>query len=60
MSARASSQGDATTLFGRDKDLELLHAFVESSSDGDALLLSGDDTDRLSPPQCAAVGPWSR
>ena len=33
---------DATLLFGRDEDLELLHAFVDqSSSDGDALLLSG-------------------
>ena len=33
---------DATPLFGRDEDLELLRAFVESSSsDGDALLLSG-------------------
>ena len=33
---------DAPLLFGRDKDLELLHAFVDqSSSDGDALLLSG-------------------
>lgn len=33
---------DATPLFGRDEDLELLRGFVESSSsDGDALLLSG-------------------
>ena len=33
---------DATALIGRDEDLELLHAFVnQSSSDGDALLLSG-------------------
>jgi DNA-binding CsgD family transcriptional regulator len=33
---------DATALFGRDKELEVLHAFVQqSSSDGDALLLSG-------------------
>jgi DNA-binding CsgD family transcriptional regulator len=32
----------ATLLFGRDKDLELLHAFVDqSSSDGGALVLSG-------------------
>ena len=32
----------ATLLFGRDKDLELLHAFVgQSSSDGGALVLSG-------------------
>ena len=32
----------ATLLFGRDKDLELLHAFVrQSSSDGGALMLSG-------------------
>ena len=33
---------DVTQLFGRDTELELLHAFVdESSSDGDAVLLSG-------------------
>jgi hypothetical protein len=32
----------AALLFGRDKDLELLHAFVgQSSSDGGALVLSG-------------------
>ncbi len=32
----------ATLLFGRDKDLELLHAFVgQSSSDGGPLMLSG-------------------
>jgi hypothetical protein len=32
----------ATLLFGRDKDLEFLHAFVDqSSSDGGALVLSG-------------------
>jgi hypothetical protein len=32
----------ATLLFGRDKGLELLHAFVrQSSSDGGALMLSG-------------------
>jgi hypothetical protein len=32
----------ATPLFGRDKDLELLHAFADqSSSDGGALVLSG-------------------
>ena len=41
VSARASSTGDARMLFGRDKDLELLRAFVEESScDGHALLLS--------------------
>ena len=33
---------DATLLFGRDQELELLHAFVDqSSANGDALLLSG-------------------
>ena len=33
---------DGTLLFGRDKDLELLHEFIEqTSADGDALLLSG-------------------
>src|SRR4029077_15252416 len=37
-----SFQQDAPLLFGRDKELELLHAFVDqSSSDGDALVLSG-------------------
>jgi DNA replication protein DnaC len=34
--------GRATVLFGRDKDLEFLHAFVDqSSSDGGAFVLSG-------------------
>ena len=38
----AGHSKDATLLFGRDKDLELLYKFVdESSSDGDALLLFG-------------------
>jgi len=42
VSARASSPGDARMLFGRDKDLELLRAFVdEPSAHGHALLLSG-------------------
>ena len=30
-----------TMLFGRDKDLELLHAFVDRSSSDGALLMSG-------------------
>ena len=38
----APSHSDATMLFGRDRDLVILHAFVDQlSSDGDALLLSG-------------------
>jgi DNA-binding CsgD family transcriptional regulator len=38
----SSPQKVATLLFGRDKDLEFLHAFVgQSSSDGGALVLSG-------------------
>ena len=40
--AVAGSLFQGAPLFGRDEDLELLHAFVDrSSSDGDALLLSG-------------------
>jgi DNA-binding CsgD family transcriptional regulator len=44
VSARASSSSDvATSLFGRERELDLLRTFVERAAvDGDALLLTGD------------------